>query len=185
MSARQPSSAGFCGFLLVSRRQTSTFSLSRQSSSVSVSVSVSVSHHEANQANDEQASARRASIASTVNSEAQRAPDAPTGEVGGHFMQPLTDVNFLLVCTCLSAWDFLSCFACAAFWPQWHQPVDPDRIVCTCCVPGTREVYGQVRANSACNFDRSLKCVEQRWVLCVAWVVVSNGACALCPLIMV
>eukprot|EP00752_Nemacystus_decipiens_P001742 g1685.t1 len=80
------------------RRQTSTFSLSRQASNVSVSVSVS--HHEAT---EDQAFGRQASVASTVNSEAQRVADVGAGEVGGHFMQPLTDMNFLLLVRTMAA----------------------------------------------------------------------------------
>lgn len=103
--------------LLASRRQTSTFSLSRQSSNVSVSVSVA--HHEP--AGDG-AFGRQASVASTVNSEAQGAAHIGAGEVGGHFMQPLTDISFLLVrtsmirvrwcvCVCGASWAFFVCTA--------------------------------------------------------------------------
>lgn len=89
------------GFLLRSktnenvRRQTSNFSLSRQSTSTS-------SHQDKQQ----QQLARQASLASTVNSESVRGEENGGGgggagggeKVGGlSFMQPLTDMNFLLV----------------------------------------------------------------------------------------
>ena len=96
--------------LLASRRQTSTFSLSRQSSNVSVSVSVA--HHEPA---EDGAFGRQASVASTVNSEAQGAAHIGAGEVGGHFMQPLTDMNFLLVRTSMIRVCWCVC-VCVAFF---------------------------------------------------------------------
>lgn len=76
------------------------FSLSRHLSAGGFSrQSSSVSHHNTH----DQRLTRQPSLASMANGEGDAIPGggAAGEEAGGHFMEPLTDTNFLLVCVCM------------------------------------------------------------------------------------